>query len=95
MCQTHPNPLYPILLFVNCVYSCLYVHAAFESCEGTVIALRYNNEFVPEITSGQQAGVLLDQTCFYAEAGGQIYDIGFLSKVDDEVCRYIIMHVCR
>ena len=50
-----------------------------------MISLRYNNEFVSEITSGQQAGVLLDQTCFYAEAGGQIYDIGFLSKTDDEV----------
>ena len=63
----------------------LRVHTAFESCEGTVIALRYNNEFVSEITSGQQAGVLLDQTCFYAEAGGQIYDVGFLAKTDDEV----------
>ena len=60
--------------------------AAFESCEGKVLALRYNNEFVPEITSGQQAGVLLDRTCFYAEAGGQIYDVGFMSKVGDEVC---------
>ena len=50
-----------------------------------MIALRHHNEFVPEVTSGQQAGVLLDQTCFYAEAGGQIYDIGFLSKIDDEV----------
>lgn len=55
-----------------------------------MIALRYNNEFVPEITSGQQAGVLLDQTCFYGEAGGQIYDTGFLSKIDDEVCKYCL-----
>ena len=50
-----------------------------------MIALRYDNGFVPEVTSGQQAGVLLDQTCFYAEAGGQIYDIGFISKIDDDV----------
>ena len=63
----------------------VYMHTAFESCEGTVIALRHHNEFVPEVASGQQAGVLLDQTCFYAEAGGQIYDVGFLSKIDDEV----------
>ena len=55
-----------------------------------MIALRYNNEFVSEITSGQQAGVLLDQTCFYGEAGGQIYDTGFLSKIDEEVCKYIV-----
>ena len=59
--------------------------SGFESCEATVIALRYDNGFVPEVTSGQQAGVLLDQTCFYAEAGGQIYDIGFISKIDDDV----------
>ena len=70
------------LLLMKCI---IRVHTAFESCEGTVIALRYNNEFVSEITSGQQAGVLLDQTCFYAEAGGQIYDVGFLAKTDDEV----------
>ena len=82
------------VLSVSVSFSCTHTHThthtytqtAFESCEGTVIALRYNNEFVPEITSGQQAGVLLDQTCFYAEAGGQIYDVGFLSKTDDEVC---------
>ena len=54
-----------------------------------MIALRYNNEFVPVITSGQQAGVLLDQTCFYAEAGGQIYDVGFFTKTNDEVCMYV------
>lgn len=67
---------------------------AFDSCEGTVIALRFNNDFVSEITSGQQAGVLLDQTCFYGEAGGQIYDTGFLSKTNDEVCKYVAYVVC-
>ena len=49
------------------------------------MALHYNNEFVDEISGGQLSGVLLDQTCFYAEQGGQLYDLGFLSKIRDEV----------
>ena len=81
MLQFHSNS--PLLYYY---YALSLSLAAFESCEGKVLALRYNNEFVPEITSGQQAGVLLDRTCFYAEAGGQIYDVGFMSKVGDEVC---------
>ena len=49
------------------------------------MGLRYNKEFVDEIHEGQLAGVLLDQTCFYAEQGGQIYDEGFMVKIGDEV----------
>jgi alanyl-tRNA synthetase len=40
---------------------------------------------VDHVTSGQECGVLLDKTSFYAEQGGQIYDEGFLVKVGDEV----------
>ena len=50
-----------------------------------VKALRYNKTFVTEITSGQEASIILDQTCFYAEQGGQQFDMGFISKVGDEV----------
>ena len=39
----------------------------FEACQSTVVALRYNKEFVQEVKSGQECGVLLDKTCFYAE----------------------------
>ena len=39
----------------------------FEACQSTVVALRYNKEFVKEVKSGQECGVLLDKTCFYAE----------------------------
>ena len=49
------------------------------------MALRHNNEFVDKVSGGQLSGVLLDQTCFYAEQGGQLYDVGFLSKIGDEV----------
>ena len=57
----------------------------FEAATGKVIALRYNKAFVEEVTSGQECGILLDRTCFYAEQGGQIYDEGFLVKEGDEV----------
>ena len=60
----------------------------FNSCDGKVVAIRYNKMFVDEIKSGQVAGILLDKTCFYAEQGGQIYDEGFGVKVGDEV-RYM------
>ena len=50
-----------------------------------MVALLYNKEFVDSISSGQLAGVLLDKTCFYAEQGGQQYDMGFMTKNGDEV----------
>ncbi len=58
----------------------------FSSCEGKVVGLRYDKQFVDEVKDGQLVGVLLDQTCFYAEQGGQIYDTGFMTKLGDEVC---------
>ncbi|XP_058452622.1 alanine--tRNA ligase, cytoplasmic [Malaya genurostris] len=56
----------------------------FESCNGKVLALRYNNAFTDEVKSGQECAVILDKTNFYAESGGQIYDQGYLVKVNDE-----------
>ncbi|XP_071785467.1 alanine--tRNA ligase, cytoplasmic-like [Asterias amurensis] len=55
----------------------------FESCVGTVIALRKDRQFVEEVRGGEECGILLDQTCFYAESGGQIYDEGFMEKEDN------------
>lgn len=55
----------------------------FETCFGTIKAIRYAKSFVNEVTAGQECGLLLDKTSFYAEQGGQIYDEGFLVK--DEV----------
>lgn len=50
-----------------------------------MLALRRNKEFVEEVSSGQECGVLLDRTSFYAEQGGQIYDTGFIVKENDPV----------
>ncbi|KAI1890024.1 hypothetical protein AGOR_G00168960 [Albula goreensis] len=56
---------------------------AFEQAVGTVLALRRERMFVDEVTTGQECGVLLDQTSFYAEQGGQTYDEGYMLKEDD------------
>lgn len=66
---------------------------AFTPCQGTVIGLRYNKQFVNEVSSGQECAVLLDNTCFYAEQGGQIYDEGFLVKVGDEGVEFSVKNV--
>lgn len=57
----------------------------FGAYTAKVIRLRHSKRFVDHVTSGQECGVLLDKTTFYAEQGGQIYDEGFLVKVGDEV----------
>lgn len=68
-------------------------HYTFEPCTGKVIALRYNKEFVDEVTTGQECGVLLDRTYFYAEQGGQIYDEGFLVKENEEDVEFTVRNV--
>ena len=73
---------------------CTYVPTAFSPCIGKVVALRFNKEFVDSVSGGQWCGVLLDQTNFYAEQGGQLYDTGFMTKVDDEVRDSINMIEC-
>ncbi|KZC13585.1 PREDICTED: alanine--tRNA ligase, cytoplasmic [Dufourea novaeangliae] len=65
----------------------------FAPCIGTVIALRHAKTFVDEVLSGEEVGILLDQTNFYAEQGGQIYDEGFLVKTDDEETEVRIKNV--
>ena len=49
------------------------------------MALRCSKQFMDEVSSGQEVGVFLDKTNFYAEQGGQIYDEGFIVKKGDEV----------
>lgn len=67
----------------------------FPTCIAKVIALRHSKQFVQEVTSGQECGVLLDKTLFYAEQGGQIYDEGFLVKVGDEVIIHLLIDFCQ
>ncbi|NXU78873.1 SYAC protein, partial [Oreotrochilus melanogaster] len=55
----------------------------FGSLVATVKAIRREKKFVEEASTGQECGIVLDRTCFYAEQGGQIYDQGYMGKDDD------------
>ncbi|XP_029010378.1 alanine--tRNA ligase, cytoplasmic [Betta splendens] len=55
----------------------------FQQTSATVLALRRDRAFWDEVTTGQECGVLLDQTSFYAEQGGQTFDEGYMLREDD------------
>ena len=81
ICPTDDSPKYKYI--VNS--SDKAAEYIFSPCKSTVIALRRGKQFVKQVSSGEEVGILLDQTSFYAEQGGQIYDEGFMVKVGDEV----------
>jgi alanyl-tRNA synthetase len=47
--------------------------------EGTIMALVANGKFVDTLKEGEEGMVVLNQTPFYAEMGGQMGDVGTLS----------------
>ncbi|KAM4553479.1 alanine--tRNA ligase, cytoplasmic [Fundulus diaphanus] len=55
----------------------------FQPASATVLALRRDRAFCEEVITGQECGVLLDQTSFYAEQGGQTFDEGYMLREDD------------
>ena len=48
--------------------------------DATITAIIKNNESVSELSEGQEAIVILDQSSFYGESGGQVGDQGNLSN---------------
>ena len=56
---------------------------SFPSLAAKIFTLRKDGQFVDEVGAGHECGVILDKTNFYAESGGQIYDTGFMTGVDD------------
>ena len=58
----------------------IWLFADMDACVGTVQAIRRDGGFVDELYTGQEGGIIMDRTCFYAEQGGQTYDTGVLTK---------------
>ncbi|EDO36689.1 predicted protein [Nematostella vectensis] len=65
----------------------------FQPVSGTIKALLHEKEFVNEVPGGEHCGIILDQTSFYAEQGGQIYDEGFMTKEGDEDVEFRVINV--
>ncbi|VTR41828.1 alanyl-tRNA synthetase [Actinobacillus pleuropneumoniae] len=53
--------------------------------QATIVGLFSNGKAVDTIQSGESAVIILDQTSFYAEMGGQVGDSGLIST---EICNF-------
>ncbi|GLG96010.1 Alanyl-tRNA synthetase [Gryllus bimaculatus] len=65
----------------------------FTPCSGRILAIRSHGAFVEKVLSGEECGIILDKTSFYANAGGQIYDEGFIVKTGDDSVEVAVKNV--
>ncbi len=65
-----------------------------DQCDATIIGFIDAEGFQTkgQIEAGTQAGIVLDKTCFYAEAGGQVGDCGVIESAD---ARFVVQNTTR
>lgn len=80
---TNDLPKYNYTSTENGVYT-------FEKTSGKIVAIRVGKNFVDSVASGEECGLMLDTTSFYAEQGGQIYDLGYMVKTDDDQTEFTV-----
>ncbi len=56
-----------------------------EVSDATILALVVDGASVPTATAGQDVAIILNQTPFYAESGGQVGDTGILTAANTHV----------
>ena len=82
-------------------HPCKFVGFTDEKIDAKVQGILVGGAFVKELNAGEEAFILLDQTPFYAEKGGQVGDTGTLShghsvfKVTDCQAPYqgVVVHI--
>ena len=65
-----------------------------DSCDGKIVGWVEADGFKSQgkIEAGAQVGIILDRTCFYAEAGGQVGDCGIIESDRD---RFIVENTTK
>ena len=58
-----------------------------------MLALKTDKGFTNAVSSGEECGIILDSTNFYAEQGGQEWDEGQLNSVVSEVRSFIMLEL--
>jgi len=63
------------------------IFLGYENCEteSKVVGLIINEQLVESVDAGQEVHIVLDQTPFYAEAGGQVGDTGIVQTKNSKV----------